>query len=216
MTFAEYPKMLLRGADELIVEDAAAEQAALADGYEFKGSDATPNNEPAKPVEAPKPFVEYPKMLICGDEHRIVEDDHSEAMARRDGFSLPGEEPKERTFDASPAQEQVPAAAADERVAKLEADLASADELITKLDEAGARVSTERDDALKALDEAKAEIETLKAELAKGDQGGTTENTATIKAELDDLGIEYDGRIKDPAKLAKILADAKAATDPEA
>lgn len=148
MTFAEYPKMLLRGADELIVEDAEAEQAAVADGYEFKGSDDKPNNEPAKPVEAPKAFVEYPKMLTLGDDYRIVDDEHSEAKARRDGFSVAGEVRKEPDFGA--------------------------------------------DDTTEAPD-----------------------NAATIKAELDDLGIEYDRRVKDPAKLAKILADAKAATDPE-
>lgn len=117
-------------------------------------------------------------------------------------------------FKPSPSAQPAPVTASAD-VAKLQADLAASDELIAKLDEAGARVAAERDEARKALDEAKAEIETLKAELAKADQGVTAENVAAIKAELADLGIEYDGRIKDPVKLAKILADAKADTDPK-
>ena len=145
MAFAEYPKMLVRGADEMIVDDAEAEAAAIADGFEFKGSDAKPSAEPAKPVVEPVEFAEYPKMLVLGDEHRIVEDDHNEARARRDGFHVAGETRKDPDF-----------------------------------------VPKDPDSA------------------------------ADIKAELDALGVEYDGRIKDPAKLAKILSDAKAAKTGEA
>lgn len=148
-------------------------------------------------------FQRFPETLFKSPtDLRVVNNEAEAQAAEADGYK--------------PSPSVHPSATeATGEVAKLQADLAAAEELIGKLDEAGARVASERDNALTALAEAKAEIETLKAELAKGDQGGTTENTGTIKAELDDLGIEYDGRIKDPAKLAKILADAKAATDPK-
>ena len=63
MAFAEYPKMLVRGADEMIVDDAEAEAAAIADGFEFKGSDAKPSAEPAKPVVERHVQVEIPVVL---------------------------------------------------------------------------------------------------------------------------------------------------------
>lgn len=148
-------------------------------------------------------FQRFPETLFKSPtDLRVVHNEAEAEAAEADGYK------------PSPSV-QPSATEATGEVTKLRADLAAADELIGKLDEAGARVASERDNALKALDEAKAEIETLKAELAKADQGVTAENVAAIKAELADLGIEYDGRTKDPAKLAKILADAKAATDPK-
>lgn len=211
--FAAYPKYLVKGEEGRIVADEREEEAAISAGFEFQGSDATPAAEPSAPAPAAAKFIEYPKMLVRGDEHRVVEDGQGEAMARQDGFRVASE--VIGVPDINPAATPVLSDAVDQsgEVTKLQANLAAAEELIGTLDEAGARVADERDAALKALDEAKAEIEALKAELAKA---ATDPKTAVLKAELADLGIEYDGRIKDPVKLAKILADAKAATDPEA
>lgn len=55
MTFQPYPRMLYKGADQAIVQDAEQEDAHRADGWGDYAADKAPSMPPEAPAPAPDP-----------------------------------------------------------------------------------------------------------------------------------------------------------------